>query len=418
MRSDCGFISLDRRIGMAEKKVLVIHRGYPLGVEAGDKVRTLSMVASLQKMGYRVILLGFFTKGWSRLKKEKRSLPAGLEVILLYSLPNRLHLAKIAEWIRAVETYVICKWYSIDVIQAELSASATCARLVPAIPLVTDFHSDIVPEVKMEHYPEDVVRHAASENRFALRRSDKTITVSENLWRNLGVYGSGKGSNFILPCNFNAEPFQALQPDMRTRLRKEYGLTDRIVLCYSGAFRVWQCIEETLEVVIRLRKLNPAYYLCIFTNDEIAPYRKQLEQLEGNYMVKGLTRAEVPAYLSMTDAGFVLRADSLVNINSSPTKTSEYLAAGAMVIATKYAGDAPKQIEESGCGVVLEGLSITDAELRKLDERLTGYVREYASESARAKAYVFQHRVWASNEKKLKNLYEELDVRGKGALRE
>lgn len=394
---------------MRKKKVLVIHRGYPIGVEAGDKVRTLSMVASLQHMGYRVILLGFFTKGLFRLKKEKKSLPRGLETILLYSLPNRLRLAKIAEWIRAVETYVICKLYAIDMIQAELSASATCARFVPTLPLVTDFHSDIVPEVKMDHYPDDVVRHAASENRFALRRSDRTITVSENLWRNLGVYGSMKAPNFILPCNFNADPFRILPPDIRLQLRKEHGLTDRIVLCYSGAFRVWQCIEETLDVVIRLRKLNPLYYLCIFTNDEMAPYQSQLESLEGNYMVKGLKRAEVPAYLSMTDAGFVLRADSLVNINSSPTKTSEYLAAGAMVIATRYAGDAPKQIEESGCGVVFNDLSISDEEIRRLDERLVEYARNYTSQSARAKAYVFQHRVWASNEEKLKELYGELE---------
>lgn len=395
---------------MKKKKVLVVHRGYPVGVEAGDKVRTLSMVASLQNMGYHVILLGFFTKGLFLLRKEKKSLPPGVETILLYSLPNRLHLAKIAEWIRAIETYLICKLYSIDIIQAELSASATCARFVRKIPLITDFHSDIVPEVEMDHYPEDVVLHAASENRFALRRSDRTITVSENLWRNLGVYGPMKGPNFILPCNFNAEPFQSLQPDVRTRLRGEYGLADRIVLCYSGAFRVWQCIEETLDVVIRLRKLNPAYYLCIFTNDEIAPYKAQLDSLEGNYMVKGLKRSEVPAYLSMTDAGFVLRADSLVNINSSPTKTSEYLAAGAMVIATRYAGDAPKQIEGSGCGVVFNDLSISDEEIRTLDQRLREYVRNYATESVRAKAYVFKHRVWASNEKKLKDLYRELEA--------
>lgn len=394
---------------MKTKKILVIHRGYPLGVEAGDKVRTLNMVASLRNMGYRVILLGFFTKGLSRLRKEKKSLPIGLETILLYSLPNRLHLAKLAEWVRAAETYVICKWYGIDVIQAELSASATCARFARGIPLVTDFHSDIVPEVRMDHYPEDVIRHAASENRFALRRSDRTITVSENLWRNLGAYGSMKAPNFILPCNFNAEPFRTLPAGLRAQLRKEHGLTDRIVLCYSGAFRVWQCIEETLDVVIRLRKLNPAYYLCIFTNDDTASYQSRLETLKGNYMVKGLKRAEVPAYLSMTDAGFVLRADSLVNINSSPTKTSEYLAAGAMVIATRYAGDAPKQIEESGCGVVFDDLSISDEEIRRLDERLVEYAGNYALESVRAKTYVFQHRIWASNEKKLKELYRGLE---------
>lgn len=393
---------------MKKKNVLVIHRGYPLGVEAGDKIRTLNMVASLQNMGYHVILLGFFTRNISLLKKEKKSLPKDLTSILLYSLPNRLHLEKLAEWIRAIETYIICKVYSIDIIQAELSASATCARLVPNIPLITDFHSDIVPEVQMDGFPDNVVRHAASENRFALRHSTKTITVSDNLRKNLATYADVSLKNFILPCNFNAQPFSELTLDVRNDLRKEYGLENRIVLCYSGAFRVWQCIAETLDVVIRLRKLNPAYFLCIYTNDDTEFYKDKLEQLSGHYLIKGLTRTDVPAYLSMADAGFVLRANSLVNINSSPTKTSEYLAAGMMVIATQYAGDAPDLIKDSGCGVVLPNLEITDEEIAVLNDEIVAYVSNYENHSQRAKEFVFTHRVWKSNEEKLKKLYSDL----------
>ena len=385
---------------MKKKNVLVIHSGYPLGVEAGDKIRTLNMVESLRRMGYNVVLLGFFTRGFSFLKEERKTLPKGLKSILLYSLPDRMRLAKLAEFILAVETFVISKLYSIDVIQAELSASAPCARFVTDIPLITDFHSDLVPELEMGGYSQDVIEHAASENRFALKYSDRIISVSDKLFENLQVYGKMNANHFILPCNFNIEPFMGLNLDVRNRLRAEYGISDRIVLCYSGAFRVWQCIKETLEVVIRLRELNPSYYLCIFTNDDTTPFMDLLKLLEGNYMVKGLGRMEVPAYLSMADAGFVLRADSLVNINSSPTKTSEYLAAGAMVIATKYAGDAPKQIKESSCGVVFDNLLISDAEIAMLNEQLIYY----------AENYDLKNRVWSSNEVKLADLYKSLNI--------
>lgn len=395
---------------MKKKNVLVIHRGYPLGVEAGDKIRTLNMVESLRNMGYNVILLGFFTRGFSLLKEEKKTLPKGLKSILLYSLPNRMRLAKLAEFIRAIETFVISKLYSIDIIQAELSSSAPCARFVTDIPLITDFHSDLVPELEMGGYSPEVIEHAASENRFALKHSDKIIAVSDKLIENLNVYGRINANHFILPCNFNAAPFIDLDPTIRNRLRAQYGINDRIVLCYSGAFRVWQCIKETLEVVIRLIQLNPSYYLCIFTNDDTAPFMDLLKQLDGNYMVKGLGRMDVPAYLSMIDAGFVLRADSLVNINSSPTKTSEYLAAGAMVIATKYAGDAPKQIEESSCGVVFDSLSISDAEISMLNEQLISYAENYKERSAKAKEYVLKNRVWSYNEMKLTDLYNELNL--------
>lgn len=34
-----------------KRKILLIHNGYPLGEEVGDKVRVLNMAQSLQKIG-------------------------------------------------------------------------------------------------------------------------------------------------------------------------------------------------------------------------------------------------------------------------------------------------------------------------------------------------------------------------------
>ena len=62
-----------------KKKVLIIHRGYPLGTNAGDKVRTLNMAKSLQRIGFQVFLLGFYTKGFSLKKKEIEELPEGIK---------------------------------------------------------------------------------------------------------------------------------------------------------------------------------------------------------------------------------------------------------------------------------------------------------------------------------------------------
>lgn len=64
--------------------------------------------------------------------------------------------------------------------------------------------------------------------------------------------------------------------EKRKAMRIEYGLDDRILLCYSGGLHVWQCISETINLVIELRKRNPAYFLCIFTNDSIEPYKDKL----------------------------------------------------------------------------------------------------------------------------------------------
>ena len=44
------------------KTVLLIHSKYPLGTNAGDKIRTLNMAVSLKRLGYNVIFLGFYTR--------------------------------------------------------------------------------------------------------------------------------------------------------------------------------------------------------------------------------------------------------------------------------------------------------------------------------------------------------------------
>ncbi len=396
---------------MRKKNVLLIHirRGYPLGTESGDKIRTLNMAMSLRNMGYNVVLLNFFTRGFSGYRKEKASMPRDIRSLFVYTIPNRLHLQRVAAVYRAIVTWLVCKLYAIDFIQAELASAATCARFVSKIPLITDFHSDIAPEAAMDHYAPYLVRYAEEENRYALRRSAKTITVSRNLRDNLSVYEASEAANFILPCNFEAAPFQALAPDTRSSLRKRYGLEDRIVLCYSGGLHTWQRIGETLDVVIRLREKNPAYFLCLFTNDDTTPYKDRLRRLEGHCLVKGLSREEVPSYLSMIDVGFVLRADSLVNLNASPTKTAEYLAAGAMVVATRYAGDAPDLIRECGRGLVLDELAVSDADLDTLDKAIAGYVKDYEANARKVKDFVFENRVWSSNEERLKALYRSID---------
>lgn len=50
-----------------KRKILVIHNGYPLRGDGGDKVRTLNMLQSLDSIGFDVCLLAFFKKDFSLL---------------------------------------------------------------------------------------------------------------------------------------------------------------------------------------------------------------------------------------------------------------------------------------------------------------------------------------------------------------
>ncbi len=391
------------------KKVLVVFNGYPMDEDAGDKIRVLNMLSSLQAMGLSVIFLAFYKKGFQHKKREKGKVPNGIKSLFVYTLPDRFGLNAIAAWWRAIITNLYVKLLKIDYIQLETSLSASCAMLVgKQIPVITDFHADPVPELRMNNRSTSCIKQAEKDIKYALKRSQKVIAVSDNLVHNLEKYHPFQGASYILPCCFNEQLFPVVDDKTRADLKRSLQLEDKIVLCYLGGTHSWQCIEETLDLFIRLKQLDDRYFLCLYTNGDLSPYTAALDKIKGAYLCQSLPYDKVSLYLSIIDVGFVLRRNSLVNINASPTKTAEYLASGAMVVASQYAGDAPQQIKESGCGFVLNDVHVPEEELTALHEQIQAYVKNKTFFAERARQYAFDKRVWSSNEQELKRMYQDL----------
>ena len=105
----------------------------------------------------------------------------------------------------------------------------------------------------------------------------------------------------------------------------------------------------------------------------------------------------------------LLRHNSLVNINASPTKIAEYMAVGAMVIATKYSGDAKVLVEDSGYGMILDEIeNISSEMIDELNLKIHSYKENKENASATIKNYIFKSRLWHANEIKLKSLYSNI----------
>jgi len=102
----------------------------------------------------------------------------------------------------------------------------------------------------------------------------------------------------------------------------------------------------------------------ICTNHSIEPYEKLLLQLgRENYTVLSLKAGDVPSYLKLFDAGFLLRDNWILNKVSSPTKICEYLAAGVPVICTRFSGDYTRSVFSCVTGFILNETNITQEEL-------------------------------------------------------
>lgn len=392
-----------------KKKILVIHNGYPLRGDGGDKVRTLNMIQSLNSIGFDVCLLAFFKKDFSFVFVNRKSIPLDIKSYFIFTLPDRWGLGGIAAWFRAVITWIIVKFNHIELIQLETSLSTSCVRFLRKdILIVTDFHADPIPELQMNGVAESSINRAKRDVCYALARSQQIIAVSNNLLNNLKKYYPYSCPSSILPCSFNDEKFRI---DLKESilLREKMHLKDRIVLCYLGGLQKWQCMEETLDLFLRLKEKDNRYFLCIYTNDDLAPFAKKIELLGDDCLCISLPYEQVPLYLSIIDAGFVLRHNSLVNINSSPTKIAEYMAVGAMVIATKYSGDAQVLIEESGYGMILDEIeNISPEMIDELDVKIHSYKENKINASTSIKECILKNRLWHANEIKLKSLYSNM----------
>lgn len=393
-----------------KKRILVLHNGYPMLSDSGDKTRTISMLRSLCKDTDELFFLAFYKRGGRFVNRERSKLPGNVTSFFFYTLPDRFPFFRFSLFLRSIITWWVVRCNHIDIIQAETSLSAKSTMFVRGkVKLITDFHADPVPELSLNNASVSAINNAENDITYALKNSDSIIAVSETLYKNLSKKQDNNLPVSILPCCFNAELFESVEQKKIEQLKEEYGLSNRIVLCYLGGLHKWQCVEETILLFLKLRKLNPDYFLCLYTNDDISIYADLLKEAEGHYLCKSLKHTDVPLYLSIVDVGFVLRSDSLVNINASPTKTSEYMAAGAMVVTTRYAGDAPEIINACGYGVVLDEVEIEKEDiLNVLNSSIHLFVENKPQSSQQVRQYAFEHRVWQSNEQKLKVLYNTI----------
>lgn len=387
-------------------RILIIHLGSLLNKSAGETVRTENMAKSLNNLGFNVTILYLYSIFKLRINNLKfRDNRNEVDRLYLPTFPVS-RFCKLGQLYNNILVWIVAKILRADLIQAEIAWSASITKFL-SIPLITDFHSDIVPELEATGANDNFIEKSRLDNIFALRNSHSITCVSKILYDNLvSTYGI-KPNYHILPCCVNLEHFSEDRLSVRDSVRKKYNLQNKLVLCYLGGTHQWQCLKETFEIFIRLQKLDDRYYFCLFTRDNLDDYKDYIEACKDSFMTKALDNTNLVEYLSMIDAGFVLRDNLMLNINSSPTKTAEYMAAGAMVIATCYSGDAPALIEDSGLGCILESKEPSDFELLNLHEKLSSYTVDYCKNSLKSKQFIKENRWWNKNEDVLRILYSD-----------
>lgn len=376
-------------------KVLLIFPGLNLLNDGGAKHRFLSFASSYYKRNFRVYLLVFVPlKIYFKKSKYKSKLDSRYNWIIIPSISffsNRF-LAFVNRLNCKLITLYLTKKIKPSVIQAETSLGGELTRFVTNVPLVVDFHADLIPELKFRD--DDVnwkINRARKENVFSLKNANQVIAVSNNLRNHLKNEYFAQANISLIPCAADVERFNVAVP-------RDLNISNKIVIGYLGGLQKWQCIRESIDLVSKLKVIDDRVFFCLFTNDDTKDIELELKNIFGDdFMIKGLKHSLVPEYLKSMDIGLLLRGDDTLNLVSSPTKTSEYLAAGCAVITTKFAGNAPDIIGSSDCGLILDSEVVSDESLIQISNYIS-FVNENSNNiKAKAVNLINNGMDWESN---------------------
>jgi glycosyltransferase involved in cell wall biosynthesis len=151
----------------------------------------------------------------------------------------------------------------------------------------------------------------------------------------------------VIPCAVDLRRFR-FDPTARARLREEWGFERQTVMVYSGSLGSWYLPGEMLDFLAVARStLHDLRFLVLTPQPAIAQAEAQKRGLNHLLIVRSVTSAEVPAYLSAADFGVAFISPAPSKAASSPTKLAEYLACGLPVVMNAGIGDLDIRRRES-----------------------------------------------------------------------
>lgn len=356
---------------MQKNKVLITMSKLHFHKDEGAKQRLNSFIDSYTEKGFQVSVLLFYSFiSFKYLRQRQNYLNPKARWTLFPSLPISYHpiITEIAVLFMQIVFAIHTRVKSYSIIQSELSG-IICKYKKRKDFLIVDFHGDSVSETEFKNNckPNWLSRKILKWQRVSLEKANHIIVVSQELKQQLEINTSLRIDRYsIISCGTEVVRFDKAKP-------AEIGLrlNHKIVVGYSGGLQKWQNIEKIIDIVKGLLTLNEDIFFLLCTNSDINPIKKRLTELgKSNYSIHALSSLEVPSFMKVLDAGFLIRDNITLNRVSSPTKLAEYLAAGATVICTQYAGDYKRSVNHEIEGFIWRDSQNNEKELKDLNEYL------------------------------------------------
>lgn len=199
---------------------------------------------------------------------------------------------------------------------------------------------------------------------FALSKAKFVFMVSDGMLNHFKkkYHKDYSYKTYIMPC-YNSE----LQKE-RFMIPQKY---ENNTFCYVGGLSVWQCFPETVAIYKQLEKKIPNAKFMVFTGDQ--DKAKSIIEFYGlkNYEIKYVKPDLLVNELANCKYGFIIRAESPVNSVATPTKLSNYMAAGLIPIVSDTVSFFKDILGQSEHAVVLNGINDIDNIIKVVSKQIT-----------------------------------------------
>lgn len=199
----------------------------------------------------------------------------------------------------------------------------------------------------------------------ALNATDGLVTLTDVLWSEMRGWPSLQSNNpahETIPCCIDLEAFR-FDGHARTVRQADLGIDDRFVLVYSGSIGGWYMTREMADFFAALKQKRPnAFFLWLTQGDKsIVDQAMTAANLSpDDYAVRSVKPADVPSWLSASDAGIAFYRPGISRLGTSPVKLSEYLACGLPVVGNTGIGDSDGLVNRENIGTLVQ--EFTEAE--------------------------------------------------------
>lgn len=191
-----------------------------------------------------------------------------------------------------------------------------------------------------------------------LRRSDGIVTLTNALWREMSDWEplrERRVPHEVIPCCIDQQKFRFDCTD-RHETRASLGISDRLVLIYSGSVGGWYMSDEMAAFFSVVKQQRPdAFFLWLTTGPAavVDEAMKRSGARATDYAVLPARGREVVSALNAADVGIAFYRPGKSRLGTSPVKVSEYLSCGLPIVMNSGVGDCDELITRHGVGELI-----------------------------------------------------------------